>query len=227
MPRAIEDLIRALDFDPARAPELWKQALTHRSTEGQPHYERLEFLGDAVLKLVVSQWLYGRSPDMSEGEMTKVRASVVSDATLARVAEQLDLSAYLTVGAAERGAKGKGRVGILASSLEAVLGVIHLSEGPAAADAFLHRWLAQELDEALRVGGQDNFKAVLQEYTQGRFKTLPEYRLVGEIGPEHDRRYDIAVYIEGDCLGIGRGTSKKSAEQQAAAKALDTLKEQR
>lgn len=224
--RGIEELIEKLGFDPGRSPELWRQALTHRSAEGQPHYERLEFLGDAVLKLVVSDWLYARQPAMSEGEMTKVRASVVSDATLSRVAEQIGLGAYLIVGPAEKGTRGKGRVGILASSFEAVLGVVHLSEGAAAADAFLQRWLADELAEALRVGGQDNFKAVLQEYTQGRFKKLPEYRLVGEIGPEHDRRYDIAVYIEGDCLGVGRGTSKKHAEQQAAAKALEALKEQ-
>lgn len=225
MAKPVEDWVRALGYDPAEAPELWRQALTHRSAEGQPHFERLEYLGDAVLKLVVSEWLYERPEAMSEGEMTKVRARAVSDETLAEVARTLRLGDHLVLGAAEKRSKGKHKVGILASALEAVLGVIYLRHGYAEASAFLEKHLTGEFEQSIKLGGAENFKAVLQEYTQQRFKALPEYRLVAELGPEHDRAYEVAVYVAGEPRGQGVGRSKKLAEQQAARAALAVIRD--
>jgi ribonuclease-3 len=224
MARPVADLVASLGFDPEAAAALWQQALTHRSAEGQPHYERLEYLGDAVLKLVVSQWLYERHPGLNEGEMTKVRARVVSDETLANVARRMELGEHLVLGPAEKRSRGKTKVGILASALEAVLGAIYLTHGYARAEGFMDEWLADELRTSLEVGGQDNYKAVLQEYTQSRFKALPEYRMVAEIGPEHDRSYDVEVWVAGERRGAGRGRSKKAAEQQAAQDALGAIR---
>jgi ribonuclease III len=224
MARPVEDLITKLGFDPAVQPALWRQALTHKSTEGQPHYERLEFLGDAVLKLVVSQWLYDGDAAMPEGEMTKVRARVVSDEALARVAADLELGEYLILGPAEKRSRGKTKVGTLASSFEALLGVVFLVHGQDAADGFLKTWLGAEFATSLMVGGQDNYKALLQEHTQRRYKTVPEYKLVAEIGPEHDRFYEVEVWVAGARQGAGRGRSKKAAEQQAAAEAMAAIR---
>lgn len=224
MARPVSDLVAALGFDPAAASAMWEQALTHRSTEGQPHYERLEFLGDAVLKLVVSQWLYEREPGKDEGEMTKVRARVVSDETLARVAVRMELGEYLILGPAEKRSRGKTKVGTLASAFEALLGAIYLTLGYDAAAGFLDTWLADEFKTSIAVGGLDNYKAVLQELTQSRYKSLPEYKLAAEIGPEHDRYYDVEVWVDGHRRGAGRGRSKKAAEQQAAQEALASIR---
>lgn len=223
MTRPVEDLATRLGYDPTVSPELWRQALTHRSAEQRPHYERLEFLGDAVLKLVASEWLFQRFPGLDEGQMTKVRARAVSDEALARAARQLDLGPHIILGAAEKRTSGREKVGILASALEAVLGVVYLAHGYEAASAFLSIWLADEFEAAVRIGGQDNHKAVLQEWTQQRYKSLPVYRLVAESGPEHDRTYEIEVQVHGKALGVGLGKSKKSAEQAAAARALEQL----
>lgn len=224
MARPVAELVAHLGFDPAHNPDLWRQALTHRSAEARPHFERLEFLGDAVLKLVASQWLFERHADFDEGQMTKVRARAVSDETLARVALTMELGEYLILGAAEKRTRGKGKVGILASCLEAVLGTIYLTHGYAAANDFLGRWLTEEFETSIRLGGSDNHKAVLQELTQGRYKSLPEYRPAGESGPEHDRSYSVEVWIAGQRRGAGSGKSKKSAEQNAAEDALGHIR---
>jgi ribonuclease-3 len=223
MSRPIPELLVKLGLPEDGTPDMWRQALTHRSAESRPHYERLEFLGDAVLKLVVSQWLYERHPSLDEGDMTKVRARAVSDEALARAAQALDLGAYLILGAAEKRSRGRDKVGILASTFEALLGALYETGGYEAAANFLDVWLATEFADAVRLGGLDNHKAVLQELTQGRYKTLPSYRMVGESGPEHERIYEIEVLVDGESQGVGRGKSKKSAEQAAAAQALTNL----
>lgn len=220
----VAELVARIGFDPGVAPALWQQALTHKSAEGQPHFERLEFLGDAVLKLVVSDWLFERYPDLPEGEMTKVRARAVSDETLARVALTLNLGEYLILGPAEKRNRGKTKVGTLASSLEAILGAIYTVHGYAAANGFLNDYLGPEFATSIAVGGQDNYKALLQEYTQQRYKSVPDYRLAAEVGPEHDRYYDMEVWVAGERLGGGRGRSKKAAEQVAAAEALAAIR---
>lgn len=224
MARPVLDLVERIGFDRTVAPELWTQALTHKSAESIANYERLEFLGDAVLKLVVSQWLYDRAPAMPEGEMTKVRARVVSDEVLARVAVAMEIGPHLVLGPSEKRSAGRTKVGTLASAFEAMLGVVHQVHGYAAADAFLKTWLGPEYETALEVGGQDNYKALLQEHSQKLHKTVPEYRLVEEIGPQHDRFYAIEVWVNGVRLGAGQARTKRAAEQEAAAEALQSLR---
>ncbi len=225
MTRPVEALVERLGYPAEPLDPRFREALTHPSADERPHYERLEFLGDAVLKLIVSRWLYDRHPGLDEGGMTKVRARTVSDETLARVALTMDLGPHLILGGAEKKSKGRTKVGILASAFEALLGAVYLTGGEAAADAFLARWLAPELAESLELGGSENAKAVLQELTQAVRRTLPTYLLVETKGPDHDRRYIVEVVVAGEPLGRGEGTSKKAAEQVAAADALSTLRD--
>ena len=217
MARPVLDLVERIGFDRTVAPELWTQALTHKSAESVANYERLEFLGDAVLKLVISQWLYDRAPHMPEGEMTKVRARVVSDEVLARVAVAMELGPHLVLGPSEKRSAGRTKVGTLASAFEAMLGVVHQVHGYAAADAFLRTWLGPEYETALEVGGQDNYKALLQEHSQKLHKTVPEYRLVERSGPDHAAKFTVAVSIKGVGEAEASGSSKQEAETLAAA----------
>jgi ribonuclease-3 len=223
MTRPVEDLVERLGFQPGPQPAIWREALTHSSSEARPHYERLEFLGDAVLKLVVSVWLYERYPGMSEGQMSTVRGRAVSDEILARTARELELGPHLILGAAEKRTQGREKVGILASAFEAVLAAVYLNHGYEAAAAFLERWLAPEFERSLTLGKLENHKARLQELTQARLKCLPVYRVVAEEGPVHDRTYEVEVLVEGHARGRGRGKSKQAAEQAAASVALENL----
>lgn len=208
---------------PLRAEDLFEQALTHSSFTGAPHYERLEFLGDAVLKLTVSAWIYDRFPALSEGEMTKIRARVVSDQTLATVARRLDLSAFMRFGKAEERTGGRKKVGNIAASLEAVFAVVHLAYGLDVVAALVQKLLEADLVAAASAPGAENSKALLQELTQDRFGTLPTYRVVGGEGPLHHHTFFVEVEVEGSVLGHGKGASKKQAEQAAAAIALAAL----
>lgn len=226
MPRPVAELVAALGHpEPdAAALALWAQALTHASAEGRPNYERLEYLGDAVLKLAVSEALYALAPERREGEMTEIRAEVVSDATLARVAERHGWASYLTLGPAEKRAGGTAKPAILASSLEAAFGAALLLYGRDRAVAWVLALLAPELAHGVAHAGEANAKARLQEWTQGRLKILPRYALEGESGPEHDRRYHVGVWVGTERLGLGNGPSKKAAEQDAARQALIALR---
>jgi ribonuclease-3 len=223
MTRPVDDLVQRLGFQPGPQPGLWREALTHSSAEERPHYERLEFLGDAVLKLVVSDWLYARYPGMNEGQMSTVRGRAVSDEILARTARELELGPHLILGAAEKRTQGREKVGILASSFEALIAAVYLNHGYPAAATMLDRWLAPEFERSLTLGKLENHKALLQEHTQARLKSLPAYRVVAEEGPVHDRTYEIEVLVAGEPQGRGRGKSKQAAEQAAAAVALERL----
>lgn len=202
----------------------FQQALTHRSVMGEPHYERLEFLGDAVLKLAISGALHDRYPGMDEGQLTKVRARVVSDQILAEVASRLRWARFLRLGPTERATRGAAKVGTLASSLEAFLGALYLRGGMPEVQPLVERLWDPIIAETARNPGAENHKAHLQELTQGLGKGLPIYRLVGEEGPQHHRTFTIEVAVAGEVLGEGRGISKKAAEQQAAARALERLR---
>lgn len=223
MSRPVLEFVEKVLGLPARAENLFEQALTHSSFTGAPHYERLEFLGDAVLKLVASAWIYERFPELSEGEMTKIRARVVSDATLAAIAHRLELSAYMRFGKAEERTGGRKKVGNIAASLEAVFAVVHLTFGLEIVTALIRQLLESELVAAASAPGAENAKALLQELTQERFGTLPTYRVTGGEGPLHHYTFFVEVEVEGSVLGHGKGASKKQAEQVAAAEALAAL----
>lgn len=208
---------------PEASEELFEQALTHSSIGDRPNYERLEFLGDAVLKHVVSEWIFERFPDYSEGEMTKIRAKVVSDATLANVAKRLQLGSFLRLGGTEHRTGGKQKVGTLAASLEAVLAATYRVHGPDEIKRVVRTLWEEDVSTAAVAPGAENAKALLQEATQERFGTLPSYHMVGGSGPQHHYTFFVEVEVEGRILGRGQGASKKAAEQAAAAEALEVL----
>ncbi|MNX68097.1 Ribonuclease 3 [compost metagenome] len=219
----VVDFIEKVLGLPRRGEDLFEQALTHSSYTGHPHYERLEFLGDAVLKLVASAWIYERFAALPEGEMTKIRARIVSDATLSAIARRLDLPAYMRFGKAEERTGGRKKVGNIAASLEAVFAAVHLAYGLEVVTALIRQLLETELVAAASAPGAENSKALLQELTQERFGTLPTYRVVGGEGPLHHHTFFVEVEVEGSVLGHGKGQSKKQAEQAAAREALVAL----
>ena len=208
-------------------PELLSQALVHssyaneHSQEGVQHNERLEFLGDAVLDLVVSDWLFRLAPEMDEGAMTKARASVVCESSLAAAALSLHLGDYLLLGCGEKSGGAHCRVSILADAFEALAGAIYLDGGLAAVMKFAQIYLGGAVLQAQHGLLVKDYKSQLQEILQKAGPRDIVYELANESGPAHNRSFEVRVYVEGQCLGSGLGKTKKAAEQQAAQAALD------
>ncbi|MDR7403634.1 MAG: ribonuclease III [Armatimonadota bacterium] len=202
-------------------------ALRHGSygpvVPGEPRqsYERLELLGDAVLNLVVCDHLYHRYPEASEGDLAKLRARIVSEPWLARVASSLDLGRYILLGKGEEKAGGRARPALLADVLEAILGAVYVDSGYGVAHAVATR-LLQDAFDALEEPSED-YKSELQELLQQRERRIPRYRIRGQEGPDHARVFVATVEAGGRILGEGRGPSKKQAEQAAARDALRRL----
>jgi len=209
---------------------LLEHALTHRSraaedaSGGVADNESLEFLGDAVLGLVVAHALFEQYPTYSEGQKSKIKASVVSTHSLARHAEQIDLGRYLILGRGEEKTGGRFKQALLADGYEALIAAIFVDGGLEAATEFLRRELKQALDEGLMQSfvGRD-YKSALQERLQALGQPLPDYRVSGEAGPDHRKQFDVDVVVGGEVLGHARGRAKKEAEQEAARIALDVL----
>ena len=196
-------------------------SFTHeRGKDPLKSYERLEFLGDAVLSLVVSDDLYRRRPDMDEGGLAKARARIVNEAALASIARRLNLGRWMLLGRGEEKGGGRGRPSLLADAVEAVIGAIYIDSGYGVSHAVLIRWLG-ELAEDIQRAGED-FKSQLQERLQRR-RQMPRYRITQEEGPDHERTFVAVVEASGKALGQGRGKSKKEAEQMAASEALAAL----
>lgn len=181
-------------------------------------YERLELLGDAVLNLVVCDHLYQRYPDAAEGELAKLRARIVSEPYLARIAQRLDLSRFILLGKGEEKSGGRGRPALLADVIEAVLGAVYVDSGFGVAHAVTTRLLQDTFDEVEQPG--DDYKSALQELLQERERRLPRYRISSVEGPDHAKLFVATVEAGGRVLGEGRGLSKKAAEQSAAQAAL-------
>jgi len=219
---------RDLDV-PFREPDLLRHALTHRSflgsNGGDPNLsnERLEFLGDAVLELIVVEYLYSRFPEDREGDLTKKKGLLVSREILSRCARELRLGDYLLLSGAEREAGGQGRASILADGLEAVIGAIYLDQGFPAVERFVHRHLLDQADSIVGDPTHHNFKSQLQEIVQARYRTHPRYSVVTEVGPDHRKLFTVDVKVRGQLLGRGQGYNKKEAEQSAAHDALGKL----
>lgn len=201
-----------------------EQALRHTSwcnehpAERLEDNERLEFLGDAVLDLVVGHKLMARYPQLREGELSVTRAQVVSEAGLSEVAGQLGIGAWLMLGKGEEKSGGRSKPSILADAFEAILAAVYLDGGFDAAWGIVERLLAQRI-ETVEFKGFYDFKTRLQETAQARLKATPTYRVVQEIGPDHDKRFVVAVTIGSDEWARAVGKSKKEAEQMAAAEA--------
>jgi ribonuclease-3 len=208
-----------------RNPGLAVRALTHSSftnespAEGE-NYERLEFLGDAVLDFLAAYWLYHHYPEFTEGDLTRMRSALVRTETLAVFAQNIGLNRVLRIGKGERLAGGQDRATILCGVFEALVGAITLDRGVEAAYGFLGPFFAGESESVFEQQSSNDCKSLFQEKAQARYGITPGYRVVDSSGPDHDRRYTIEVFVGQESYGIGEGNSKQTAAQDAARKAL-------
>ncbi|MEU7043068.1 ribonuclease III [Streptomyces varsoviensis] len=204
------------------------RALTHRSfayeNGGLPTNERLEFLGDSVLGLVVTDTLYRIHPDLPEGQLAKLRAAVVNSRALAEVSRGLDLGAFIRLGRGEEGTGGRDKASILADTLEAVIGAVYLDQGLDAAGELVHRLFDPLIARSSNLGAGLDWKTSLQELTATEGLGVPEY-LVSETGPDHEKVFTAAARVGGVTYGTGTGRSKKEAEQQAAEAAWRAIQQ--
>lgn len=203
-------------------------ALTHRSYAyeqgGLPHNERLEFLGDSVLGIVVTDTLYRTYPELPEGQLAKLRAAVVNARALADVARTLGLGSYLLLGRGEETTGGRDKLSILADAMEAVIGAVYLSAGPSESSELVHRLFDPLIRASALLGAGLDWKTSLQEAAANAGLGLPDYQ-VEDSGLDHEKEFDARVVIAGEALGFGHGRSKKVAEQEAAEQAYRALVE--
>lgn len=207
--------------------ELLKKALTHTSYAYEHNVEsneKLEFLGDSILEFISSVYLYQNYSHLKEGEMTKVRAAVVCEKSLYKVAKKHNFSDFLYLGKSERQSGGEDRPAILADSVEAVIAAIYLDGGIEEAQRFIIENLKQEIEIASKNVGQKDYKTVLQEKLQENGEVEIKYTILREIGPDHDKIFEAQVECNHKKLAVGTGKSKKQAEMEAARKALENLK---
>ena len=209
-------------------PALLDLALAHRSwvnsagLQAIDSNERLEFLGDAVLDMVITDHLFTSRPTEDEGKLSKIKSLVVSAKVLAEVARDLGLGADLALSKSEERGGGRDRESILADAYEAVIGAIYLDAGYDPARGFLYRTLIRSMDSFIGDAELANYKSALLEHSQGKGWGAPHYEIEGTQGPEHGKRYHVAVRVRGEFWGRGSGASKKDAEQAAARDALDS-----
>lgn len=227
-----ERLFRDLGYR-FRNRNLLEQALTHRSWVNESHSagdsdnERMEFLGDAVLDLVITELIMERHRDRSEGELSKLRAALVSEPSLAEIARGFGLGQYLRLGRGEELSHGREKASILSDALEALIAAIYLdSKEQAGVDGVagvIRNLFKKRIADTETEFGSSDYKTELQELAQKRFKERVSYRILKEEGPDHEKQYEVGVYIEDREYGRGRGRSKKESEQAAARSALSVL----
>lgn len=210
-------------------PQLLEEALTHRSflnetKEEIPSNERLEFLGDAVLELLVSGYLFNTFPQYPEGKLTNLRSAIVNTKTLATVAKKLKLGNYLRLSKGEEAGGGRENASLLADVFESVLGAIFIDQNLERADRFLKDELFPIVSDVIKNGSYHDFKSSLQEMSQEKYKVTPTYTVIKEEGPDHAKIFFSAVYIDKNKIGEGKGKSKQEAEQDAARAGLEHLK---
>lgn len=208
--------------------KLLKQALTHSSFANEQKinrlddYERLEFLGDAVLELTSSEFLFFAHPELPEGKLTKLRSSMVCEPALAYCARDLELGKYMLLGRGEEATGGRNRDSITSDAMEAVIGALYLDGGFEVAKKFIHRFVLSDLENKILFYDS---KTVLQEMIQAIPGAEFKYVLTGEVGPDHDKEFLVEAWMNGKCVGSGKGRTKKAAEQQAAYQTILLLRE--
>ncbi|OGC84591.1 ribonuclease III [Candidatus Adlerbacteria bacterium RIFCSPHIGHO2_12_FULL_53_18] len=206
---------------------LLRQAFTHRSylnehrDEEAEHNERLEFLGDAVLELIVTHFLYEKFPERPEGDLTAFRAALVNAVTLSEVASEIGMNDYLLLSRGEAKDTGRARGILLANAIEALIGAIYLDQGYEAAEMFIEKFLFPKMDEIMKKKLWRDPKSTLQEKAQEAEGATPYYAVVRETGPDHDKQFIVGVYVKDMLLAQGGGKSKQEAEQDAARNALE------
>jgi len=212
---------------------LLEQALVHSSAINEnpelplPSNERLEFLGDTILNFIVTNILYQGFPELSEGELTEIRTSLICRETLARLAISLKLGDYLYLGRGEELSGGRKKPSNLANALEAVVGAVFLDQGLILATDFVSKLLSSELQKIREHGMTANYKTLLQEYIQATYQQTPVYHLIEATGPDHDKSFTVEVILGDKTLGRGSGKSKQAAEMAAAQSAWKQLRCQR
>jgi ribonuclease III len=208
--------------------DILKQAFVHRSFLNENkefpigHNERLEFLGDAVLELVITDYLYRKFPQKTEGEMTSLRSSLVNSTTLYTVGQNLGLNDFLMLSRGEAKDTGRARQYILANTMEAIIGAIYLDQGYGEAKRFIIENICPLMDSIIEEGSWIDAKSLFQEKAQEHEGVTPAYKTVKEDGPDHDKHFTVGVYLKNDLVAQGEGDSKQDAEQKAARKALET-----
>ena len=208
---------------------LLKEALTHRSYLNEnpswplPHNERLEFLGDAVLELAVTEILFSRYPTSPEGELTSIRSALVNYQMLADIAKNMELGDYVFLSKGEAKDAGKAREVILANSFEAVLGAVYLDAGYESAKNFIEKAVMGRLDEVIEKKLYQDPKSLLQEIVQEKLRATPTYSVLSEKGPDHAKIFKVGVFFNGDLIAEGEGASKQEAEVEAAKNALKNV----
>jgi ribonuclease-3 len=213
-----------------RQESLLEQAFVHSSYSNEnpdfawPSNERLEFLGDAILNFIVTEKLYEEFPQLPEGELTEIRASLVCRDTLAGLASSLNLGDWLLLGRGEEANGGRAKASNLANAMEALIGALYLDQGLVKARRFILRQLKPELEKIKAGKTHPNYKALVQELIQGQKRSTPIYRLVEATGPDHSKQFTAEILVEGEALGRGTGRSKKVAESQAARAAWEKLR---
>jgi len=210
--------------------ELLKKALTHTSYAFENHIEsneKLEFLGDSILEFISSKYLYNYFPKLTEGEMTKVRADIVCEKSLYKIAQMLNFSDFLYLGKSEISNHKEARPAIMADSVEALIAAIYFDSNLEEAEKFIIRSLKEEALIASENVGQKDYKTVLQEKLQVNGDVKIEYKIIKEIGPDHDKYFTAEVKCNGKYLATGEGKTKKAAEMEAARKAIEQIKEEK
>ncbi|WP_041959179.1 ribonuclease III [Sulfurospirillum arsenophilum] len=225
MQKRLEALQKRLGYQ-FKEQDLIIEALTHKSSKQPYNNERLEFLGDAVLDLIVGEYLYHEFTEVAEGELSKLRASLVNEKSFEKLARLLHLGEYIYISLAEENNNGREKPSLLSNAFEAIMGALYLEAGLEKARALAIALLEEaypkiDMDAIFR-----DHKTTLQELTQAHFGMTPEYRLVRSFGPDHKKEFEIAVSVRGRDLSVASGKSKKEAQQKAAMLALEILKKE-
>jgi ribonuclease-3 len=207
-----------------------RRALTHRSYLNENRSvnksnERLEFLGDAVLELIVSKYLYSNYPNRAEGDLTSFRSAIVRTESLANASRELNYGKYLRMARGEEESGGRDKDYILANTFEAVLGAIYIDQGYDTCKSLVEKVLISKIDHIVENRLDIDSKTKIQELAQAKYKTTPIYKVIAEHGPDHDKKFVVAVKIKGKVIGKGKGSSKQKAEEAAATKGLEYIKE--
>ena len=205
---------------------LTHKSFAHEQGEETQDNERLEFLGDTVLNLIISHYLLDKFPHYAEGDLTKLRAAIVNNISLARMAQQIQLGDFILLSKGEERSGGQHKPSILAGCLEALIAALYLEVGlEKASSIFFHCW-QNRIEEIIISNGSEDYKSILQEFIQRELACMPVYQVVGDSGPEHRKMFEVVLSIKGQIYSSGTGRSKKEAEQEAAMLALESFQKE-
>lgn len=216
-------LEECLDYQ-FKSKDLIIEALTHKSYKKPYNNERLEFLGDAVLNLIVGEYLYKKFPKSNEGDLSKIRASLVNETGFTKLANEIKLGEYIFISNAEERNKGRTKASILSDAFEAIMGAVYLESGLETLKPIILNLLETSYDEITLDVLFSDYKTALQEVTQAEFGSIPEYKIEASYGPDHKKEFEVSIWIDGKTYGKAIGKSKKLAQQAVAKIAIDILK---